>query len=299
MRNARLSVCNMTAQLALVVARTRRDLAAHIARWRDDGLRVGFVPTMGALHEGHLSLVRLAGAHADRVVASVFVNPKQFAPGEDFETYPRDEARDVSLLAGAGCALVYAPHLEEIYPPGAATQVSVSGVGEGLESDSRPHFFTGVATVVTKLLNQVQPDCAVFGEKDYQQLAVIRRLVADLDLGVTILAGPTLREPDGLAMSSRNAYLSVEERRIAGRLNETLFALAKALDGGATPVDCEREGARRLTEAGFDAVDYVAVRLANLTLPPDGPLNAPGRILAAAHLGRTRLIDNVPAGPSR
>ncbi|MDZ4372695.1 MAG: pantoate--beta-alanine ligase, partial [Phenylobacterium sp.] len=186
---------------SLPIVRTITELRDSVRAWRSEGLRIGFVPTMGALHEGHLSLVRLAGSRADRVIASVFVNPTQFGPHEDFDAYPRDEARDAALLAEAGCDLLYAPSVAEMYPAGAATTVTVSGVSEPLDGQARPGHFAGVATVVTKLLNQCAPDIAVFGEKDYQQLQVIRRLVADLDIPVEVVGGPTARAEDGLALS--------------------------------------------------------------------------------------------------
>ena len=192
----------------LPIVRTVADLRRVVAEWRAEGLRVGFVPTMGALHEGHLSLVRQGKAQADRVVASVFVNPTQFAPTEDLDRYPRQEATDATLLAGAGCDILFAPSPPEIYPAGFSTSVAVSGVSDDLEGRFRPQMFGGVALVVAKLFNMVQPDVALFGEKDYQQLLVIRRMAMDLDIPVTVIGCPTVREPDGLAMSSRNAYLT-------------------------------------------------------------------------------------------
>src|SRR5262245_48206292 len=197
---------------ALPIVRTVAELRARVDGWRRDGERVGFVPTMGALHEGHLSLVRLARRHATRAVASVFVNPTQFGPNEDFERYPRNEAQDAGLLAGAGCDLLFAPTVTEMYPQGFGTTVTVAGVSEPLDGAARPGHFAGVATVVTKLLMQCGPDLAVFGEKDFQQLQVIRRLVRDLDIPVEIVGAPTERASDGLALSSRNAYLTPAER---------------------------------------------------------------------------------------
>ncbi len=248
---------------------------------------------MGALHAGHLALVRQAGEAADRVVASLFVNPRQFAPAEDLNRYPRRESADAELLAGAGCALLYAPSPEVVYPPAFATRVLVGGPSAGLETDFRPHFFEGVATVVAKLLIQAQADIAVFGEKDYQQLMVVRRLVADLDLPTEILAGPTVREPDGLALSSRNAYLSAEERAVAARLNQALVrAAAQAREGDSVPA-VEGEARAALLAAGFRAVDYVAVRRADDLAAFADRVDAPARVLAAAWLGATRLIDNL------
>jgi len=249
---------------------------------------------MGALHEGHLSLVRRAKEDAGRVVASVFVNPTQFAPGEDFEAYPRDEARDAELLASVGCDLLYAPGVGEIYPEGFSTTVTVSGVSEPLEGAARPTHFAGVATVVAKLLLQALPDVAVFGEKDYQQLQVIRRLVRDLDIPVEIVGAPTLREPDGLARSSRNAYLSQAERPIAGRLNVVLAGAVAALADGADVAPTEAAAVQALLQAGFDTVDYVEARGAeDLRRLGPGPVDGAARVLAAARIGRTRLIDNM------
>jgi len=280
--------------MSLPIVRTVADLRAQVRAWRREGLRVGFVPTMGALHEGHLSLVRLAGAKADRVVASVFVNPTQFGPNEDFDAYPRDEARDADLLAGAGCALMFAPSVAEMYPPGASTTVTVSGVSEPLDGQARPGHFAGVATVVTKLLNQCGPDVAVFGEKDFQQLQVIRRLVADLDIPVEIVGGPTARADDGLALSSRNAYLTDAERRVAPTLNAVLREVLARVKAGEPVAPAEEAAAAALLAAGFASVDYVEARVpATLERLGPGPASGPVRVLAAARLGRTRLIDNI------
>jgi pantoate--beta-alanine ligase len=276
----------------LPAARDVAALRATIAGWRTKKLAVGLVPTMGALHEGHLSLVRAAKARCGRVVASLFVNPKQFAPHEDFERYPRDEAGDARLLAGAGCDLLYVPDRAVMYPAGFATSVIVTSVSTPLEGEFRPHFFGGVATVVTKLLLQCLPDAAFFGEKDYQQLLVIRRLARDLDIPVEIVGCPTMREHDGLAMSSRNAYLSAEERRVAARLNIVLRNAARAVRAGGAIARAEAEAAKDLAAAGFSSVDYVAIRDAE-TLAPVSDLASPARILAAAWLGKTRLIDNM------
>ena len=276
---------------ALPVVRDVPALREAVRAWRKAGLRVGLAPTMGALHEGHLSLVRAAKERCDRVVASLFVNPRQFAPHEDFERYPRDEAGDSTMLASAGCDLLFAPERAAMYPDGFATSVIVADVSVPLEGDFRPHFFGGVATVVTKLLLQCLPDVALFGEKDYQQLLVIKKLARDLDIPVEILGCPTVREHDGLAMSSRNAYLSEDERRIAGRLNLILHDAIKAVRHGAPVADVEAEAARHLAAAGFTVVDYVAIRQADTLAPVSDVANA--RILAAAWLGKTRLIDNM------
>jgi len=279
---------------SLPIVRTVADLRAQVAAWRREGLRIGFVPTMGALHDGHLSLVRLARTRADRVVASVFVNPTQFGPNEDFDAYPRDEARDSELLAGAGCDLMFAPSVAEMYPPGASTTVTVAGVSEPLDGQARPGHFAGVATIVTKLLNQCAPDVAVFGEKDFQQLQVIRRLVRDLDLPVEIVGAPTARAEDGLALSSRNAYLSEAERRVAPRLNAALREVLEKVRAGQPVEAAEHDAVAALLAAGFGKVDYVEVREpATLARLGPGPASGPVRVLGAAHLGRTRLIDNI------
>jgi len=279
----------------LPVVRDVSELRAAVSAWRGDGLRVGFVPTMGALHDGHLSLLEIARRRADRVVASIFVNPTQFGPGEDFDAYPRGESRDAALLAGAGCDLLFAPDAAEMYPEGFATAVHVAGLTDCLCGLSRPGHFAGVATVVAKLLNQARPDVAVFGEKDYQQLQVIRRVNADLDLGAEIVGAPTLREPDGLAMSSRNRYLDEPARAIAGRLNVILRSAAAALANGARVDETLAEAEAALRDAGFDAVDYVDVRAADGLSPQGpGPASAPSRVFAAAHVGGARLIDNWP-----
>jgi len=277
----------------IAVVRTVGALRREVAAWRRGGAKIGLVPTMGALHEGHLSLACIAKDQADRVVVSIFVNPKQFAPHEDFERYPRDLDGDLSQLAPTGVELVYVPEGDVIYPDGFATKISVAGVGTGLEADFRPHFFDGVATVVTKLLVQCGPDIAVFGEKDYQQLLVIRRLVRDLDLPVTILAAPIVREADGLARSSRNRYLNPSQRKIAGSLNVRLADAAAGIsqgdDIGTTLIRCRSA----LLKGGFDRVDYVELRDAE-SLAPMTWFDRPARLLAAVWIGTTRLIDNRP-----
>ncbi len=276
----------------LPIVRTVAELRAVVAGWRASGLRVGFVPTMGALHEGHLSLVRQGKAQADRVVASVFVNPTQFAPTEDLDRYPRQEAKDAQLLASAGCDILFAPAPPEIYPSGFATSVTVAGVSDDLEGRFRPQMFGGVALVVAKLFNMVQPHVALFGEKDFQQLLVIRRMALDLDIPVEVVGCPTVREPDGLAMSSRNAYLTAAERATAASLNRILAQAAGRARAGDRPEAIEAEATEALLQSGFERVDYVALRAAaNL-----GPFTGAGeaRVLAAAWLGQTRLIDNLP-----
>ncbi len=268
-------------------------LRERTSQWKRAGLRVGFVPTMGNLHAGHHSLVRLAREHADRVVASVFVNPTQFGPNEDFAHYPRTPDADAAGLAAAGCDLLWLPSVETMYPYGvdATVQVSVPGVTEVLEGAHRAGHFDGVATVVARLFNQVQPDVAVFGRKDYQQLAVIRYMVRDLAFGLEIVPGETMREPDGLAMSSRNQYLTESERMRAPALQRTLQAMRDACLSGRPRVEVEETARKRLVSQGFD-VDYIVVRRLDLTEPDEGERGS--RVaLVAARLGRTRLIDNL------
>ena len=273
------------------VDRTIKALRSRVTLWRGARQKVALVPTMGALHEGHLQLVRQARERAAKVIVSVFVNPAQFGPSEDFKSYPRDEAADLAKLAEVGTDTVFAPTVEEMYPEGFATTIMVGGPANDLESVSRPQFFGGVATVVAKLLQAAQPDIALFGEKDYQQLMVVKRMVADLGFPVEIVGIPTIREADGLALSSRNAYLSPAERTTAPRLHAALRAAAEAIrDGGSA--DTAISGARsKLTAAGFK-VDYVKLRNAE-TLAPVRSSGEPRRLLAAAWLGKTRLIDNV------
>jgi pantoate--beta-alanine ligase len=271
------------------------ELRATIGGWRAQGRTVAFVPTMGALHEGHLDLVREAGRRADQVVASVFVNPTQFAAHEDLGRYPRQEAEDARLLAGAGCHLMYAPTVAEMYPDGATTTVSVGGPAEDLEGAFRPRMFGGVALVVAKLFNQVRPDVAVFGEKDWQQLAVIRRMVRDLDFPVEIVGVATARDGHGLALSSRNAYLDDGQLAVARGLNGVLAEAAAKARAAAPLAAVEREAHAALLRLGFDRVDYVAVRQAEtLAAFRSGVVEGPARVLAAAWIGTTRLIDNLP-----
>jgi pantoate--beta-alanine ligase len=279
---------------SLEITTKAAELRSRVRTWREKSARVALVPTMGALHEGHLALLREAKARADKVVVSVFVNPTQFAPHEDFSRYPRDMAADRRLLEAQGAAdLIYAPDIQEMYPEGSATRVSVDGPAAGLESDSRPHFFGGVATIVTKLFVQCQPDIALFGEKDYQQLLVVKRLVTDLGLGLEIVGVPTLREADGLALSSRNAYLGAAERKVAAHLNRVLTEVAARAKQGISIPQAEAEGAASLLNAGFDRVDYVALRDSQ-TLFPLREIEGPARVLAAARIGGVRLIDNMP-----
>jgi pantoate--beta-alanine ligase len=275
------------------VVRTRAELRARVDRWRRQGAAVGLVPTMGALHDGHTALVAAAEAANDRVVATIFVNPTQFGAGEDFESYPRDEVDDLRRLAAAGTDLVYIPGIGEIYPRGFATTVAVGGVTEGLEGVYRPGHFDGVATVVAKLLLQARADRAYFGEKDYQQLLVVRKLARDLDIAVEIVGVPTVRAADGLALSSRNAYLSEEQRAIAPALHRALTAVARKVAGDPEGVAAAVAGGREaVLGAGFEAVDYIAVCDAE-TLAPLAAVDRPARVLGAARLGRARLIDNV------
>jgi pantoate--beta-alanine ligase len=275
------------------VARSVAELRARVQGWRRAGLTTGFVPTMGALHAGHLALVRQALARTDRAVVSIFVNPTQFAPSEDLDRYPRDEAGDLAKLASVGAHLVFMPAVAEMYPEGASTWVEVEGLSSGLCADRRPHHFRGVATVVTKLLNQAQADLAIFGEKDYQQLQVIRRLARDLAIPTVIEGGPTVREPDGLAMSSRNAYLDAGQRQAAPALYRVLGATAARLVDGR-PASAELAAAREaLLGAGFTEVDYVELRDAETLAALAAVADRPARLLAAAHMGQVRLIDNV------
>ena len=280
---------------AITTVRTVADLRAGLAPWRKAGERIALVPTMGALHAGHLSLVTLAKSKADRVVVSIFVNPIQFGPSEDFKTYPRDEAGDLDKLRKAGADLVFAPDTAEMYPQGFSTKVSVGDLTEDLCGANRPNHFDGVATVVTKLLLQCAPDMAIFGEKDYQQLLVIKRSVRDLNIQVEILGGEIVREEDGLALSSRNAYLSPAERKTAPLLHQTISEVAAVLAQGEGADAACVAGRFKLEAAGF-RVDYVAVRDPETLKSLSGPVKR-ARVLVAAHLGKTRLIDNVPVPP--
>ena len=275
------------------IIRDISSLREAVSALRHEGGRIALVPTLGALHEGHLSLVRAAKARADHVVVSIFVNPIQFGPNEDLDAYPRKEEADAALLRAEGAALLWAPTVGARYPDGFATRITVRGVSEGLCGGARPGHFDGVATVVTKLFNQVRPDVALFGEKDYQQLAVIRRMVADLDQPVEIVGVPIVRGADGLALSSRNAYLDADQRARAVALSRAMRAGVARLEAGEAPGPVLERIRADLAEAGFVSVDYVELRDADSLVPVE-KLDRPGRLLGAAWLGTTRLIDNFP-----
>ena len=276
----------------MITIRDARELRRQVALWRSEGRTVGFVPTMGALHEGHLSLVRLARERADRVVASVFVNPTQFGPNEDFSRYPRQPEKDGAMLESAGCDLLFLPDVDTMYPPGSATFVEPAGAAEGLEGAFRPGHFRGVATVVCGLLNLVQADVAVFGKKDAQQLAVIRQLVRDLHFPVEIVAGETVREEDGLALSSRNAYLSPDERRAAGVLHRALRAAEQAIVGGERRGDEVRRVMREVLDSEPLARTEYAEVVEAATFRPANTLRGSLVLPLAVRVGGTRLIDN-------
>ena len=274
------------------IVRESIDLAAALAGWRADRQTIALVPTMGALHAGHMALVDAARSRADRVVATIFVNPLQFGVDEDLERYPRQEAADAALFEAHGCNLLWMPVAAQLYPAGFATTISVAGVSERWDGAARPGHFDGVATVVAKLFAAVRPDIALFGEKDYQQLAVIRRMEADLGLGVMVQGVATVRDADGLAMSSRNAYLTADERQRALALPRALEEARDAILGGG-PVEPTLEQAQaRLAEAGFGRIDYVAL-VDSATLEPVETVRGEMRLIAAAVMGTTRLIDNV------
>ena len=286
-----------TTSYDIPVARTVADLRAQVADWHKDGLRVALVPTMGALHIGHMSLIDEAKKHADRIVVSIFVNPTQFAPHEDFDAYPREEGDDARQVSEQGGHLIYAPTVDEMYPDGPelATRVHVAGVSEGLCGASRPHFFGGVATVVSKLLLQCGPDVAIFGEKDYQQLLVIKRMVRDLCIPTEIVGAELIRDDDGLATSSRNKYLTAEDRQVALAINRGLKAANDADDAeGALTI-----ATQTFIEGGIaeDKIDYLEIRDAEDLTPLAGPIDRPARIFAAAFVGKARLIDNMAIGP--
>jgi pantoate--beta-alanine ligase len=280
----------------LPVARQIAELRRTVAEWRRNDEIVALVPTMGALHEGHLALIAHARARADRVIATIFVNPTQFGPNEDFTRYPRDEAGDAAKLAGASCDLLFAPDAAEMYPLGFATTVSAAPLAAPLCGRFRPGHFDGVATVVTKLLLQAHAHIACFGEKDYQQLQIIRRVARDLDIDCTIEGVPIVRESDGLALSSRNAYLTPDERRIAPAIHRVLVDAVAQVARGVSPQDAAVAGSAALRQAGFDKVDYLELVDAE-NLQPLVDRSQTGRAAAAAWLGKTRLIDNEPIPP--
>jgi len=288
---------NAVGSKTLKIVRTVSRLREPVAKYRDARETLALVPTMGFLHEGHLSLMRQGRAEHDRVCATLFVNPRQFAPSEDLATYPRDEAADIAKLEATGVDLLFAPSVEEMYPVGAATTVSVAGITDCLCGVSRPGFFEGVATVVTKLLLQSLPHTAIFGEKDYQQLLVIKRFAKDLDIPVEIRGGPTVREPDGLAMSSRNAYLDADQRARAPELRRALNEAAAAIRDGAKSDHAVSAARTRIESAGFTKIDYLDHRDAE-TLEVARNADRTTRLFVAAWLDKTRLIDNVPVNPA-
>ncbi|AWC24307.1 Pantothenate synthetase [Aminobacter sp. MSH1] len=279
-----------------VVVETIAALRAQVQAWRAEGLKVALVPTMGALHDGHVSLMRAALERADRCVVSIFVNPRQFAPTEDLDKYPRQLVLDLDKLKQAGVHLAFTPGVDEVYPQGFATSISVAGPSAGLETAFRPAFFDGVATVVAKLFIQAAPDLAVFGEKDYQQLCVVKKLCLDLDLPVEVLGSPTIRDAEGLAMSSRNAYLDAAELDIARKLNKVLRKAASLLRSGANEQATMAAARQQILDAGFDVVDYVEARESVMLAP--WRKDRDGRVMVAARLGKTRLIDNIEISAS-
>lgn len=278
------------------IIRQKKALDEALAAFRSEGHRIALVPTMGALHDGHMALIEEGKLRAQRVVASIFVNPKQFGANEDLSGYPRREMKDAEMLRAAGCALLWAPAVEEMYPDGFDTNISVGGVSTDLDGAARPGHFDGVATVVTKLFNQVRPDVALFGEKDFQQLAVIRRMATDLDTGIEIVGVPTQRDVDGLALSSRNAYLDDAERLAARAMPRALGEAAAAIAAGHDVGEAIERARATLTKAGFGPIDYIELRDAE-TLAPVDSVERPARLLAAARIGPARLIDNLAIQP--
>ncbi|MGD9916639.1 MAG: pantoate--beta-alanine ligase [Paenirhodobacter sp.] len=274
------------------VIRSSAELREKVAGWKRSGMLVGVVPTMGALHDGHMSLVRAAREQSDRVIVTIFVNPMQFNNVDDLKKYPRDEGHDIGMLEAEGVDVLFAPGVDEVYPEGFATVVSVAGVSEPMEGAFRPGHFDGVATVVAKLFGMTQAGRAFFGEKDWQQLQVVKRLVTDLNIPVRIIGCPTIREADGLAMSSRNVRLSAEERAVAPRLHAVMQAAAEALRQGASVQETLQTAQAEILEAGFADVEYLELRTVE-GLRPACDLSAPARMLVAATLGDVRLIDNI------
>lgn len=273
--------------------RTLGALRAATAAWRKAGERIALVPTMGALHDGHMTLVREARRLADRVIVSIFVNPMQFGPNEDLDAYPRREAADAALLVAESVDLLWAPDAAVMYPQGHASRISVAGLDAPLCGAARPGHFDGVSTVVAKLFNQTAPDLALFGEKDWQQLAIIRRMALDLDFDLDIVGVPTVREADGLALSSRNAYLTAEERATASALPRALAQAAAAISGGESVAAALDTARQALLAAGFASVDYLELRDADSLAALDSPCDT-ARLFVAARLGKARLIDNIP-----
>lgn len=271
-------------------------LRREVAGWRSRDETVALVPTMGSLHPGHLALVEEGRRRCRRLVVSIFVNPNQFGPEEDFDRYPRQESRDIEELTARGVDTVFVPSVEEMYPREFATSVIVNHLSEYLCGRARASHFSGVATVVTKLLMQCQPDVAIFGEKDYQQLQIVRRLVRDLDIPVTVVAVPTVREPDGLAMSSRNEFLGDSERQVATRFAAVLVTVSARLTAGEPVQDTLEWGRRELGNVGVSALEYLELRDATTLLPIDA-VTTKSRLLAAVRIGATRLIDNLPVAP--
>lgn len=278
------------------IIRDVKSLREAVSALKAGDKKIALVPTMGALHAGHMALVAEAHRHAAHVVASIFVNPTQFGPNEDLAAYPRQEAADAAMLQANDVAILWAPTVEEMYPNGFATSIRVSGISEGLDGAARPGHFDGVATVVAKLFHQATPDIALFGEKDYQQLAVIRQMVRDLDLPIEIIGVPTQRAEDGLALSSRNAYLNKAQRAQALALPRAIMAAARQITAGGDVTLALAEAEQSLTAHGFGPVDYVILCDA-VTLQPVTSLEKPARLLAAARLGTTRLIDNIAINP--
>jgi pantoate--beta-alanine ligase len=290
-----MGIANIGGRASVQIIRDIAMLRRAVAALKQGGKSVALIPTMGALHDGHLSLVRMGRRVADHVVVSIFVNPTQFGPNEDFSAYPRDEARDAAMLAGEGIALLWAPDVAIMYPPGHSTHIEVAELGADYCGAARPGHFDGVATVVAKLFNQVRPDIAIFGEKDWQQLAIIRRMARDLDAGLDILGAPIARDADSLALSSRNAYLSPEQRAAAVALPKALNAAAAAIAAGGDVADSLAAAEAAIVTGGFDSIDYVALADAD-SLERLDVFRAPARLLAAARMGKTRLIDNIAVG---